>query len=71
MEVRPAFRVNGQDVGARIARGAGMQPADVNRLLKQYDQMERMMRKIGNPQGMRGMLRGLKGMTGGGLPRLR
>ena len=56
---------------ARIARGAGQTPADVNRLLKQYDQMERMMRKIGNPQGMRGMLRGLKGMTGGGMPRLR
>ncbi|EQD62837.1 signal recognition particle protein, partial [mine drainage metagenome] len=26
---------------ARVARGSGMQPADVNRLLKQYQQMEK------------------------------
>ena len=31
---------------ARIARGAGVQPADVNRLMKQYMQMEKMMSKM-------------------------
>nr|MBP8176665.1 signal recognition particle protein [Xanthomonadales bacterium] len=30
----------------RVARGAGMQPQDVNRLLKQYQQMEKMMSKL-------------------------
>lgn len=53
---------------ARIARGAGMTPADVNRLIKQYQQMEKMMGKIGRG-GMKGMLRGMRGMMGGrGMP---
>lgn len=55
---------------ARIARGSGMQPADVNRLLKQYQQMEKMMSKMGKG-GMKGMLRGMRGMMGGmggGMP---
>ena len=54
---------------ARIARGSGMQPADVNRLLKQYQQMEKMMGKLGRG-GMKGMMRGLSGMMGGrgGMP---
>lgn len=58
---------------ARIARGAGMQPQDVNRLMKQYQQMEKMMGKLGRG-GMKGMLRGLKGMKGmmgGGMPFMR
>ncbi|MGY0504615.1 signal recognition particle protein [Luteimonas sp. e5] len=55
---------------ARVARGAGMQPADVNRLLKQYQQMEKMMGKLGRG-GMKGMMRGMRGMMGGmggGMP---
>ena len=55
---------------ARVARGSGMQPADVNRLLKQYQQMEKMMGKLGRG-GMKGMMRGMRGMMGGmggGLP---
>ena len=54
---------------ARIARGSGMQPADVNRLLKQYQQMEKMMGKLGRG-GMKGMMRGMRGMMGGmgGMP---
>ena len=50
---------------ARIARGSGMQPADINRLLKQYQQMEKMMGKLGRG-GMKGMMRGMRGMMGGG-----
>ncbi|MGB0134497.1 signal recognition particle protein [Dokdonella sp.] len=61
---------------ARVARGSGQQPADVNRLLKQYQQMEKMMSKLGSG-GMKGMMRqmkgAMKGMGGmggpGGLPR--
>ena len=57
---------------ARIARGAGVQPADVNRLMKQYLQMEKMMSKMAGG-GMKGMLRSMRGMMGGmgmkgGLP---
>lgn len=48
----------------RIARGAGMQIQDVNRLLKQHQQMEKMMKKMSRG-GMKKMLRG---MPGGMLP---
>jgi len=50
-----------------IARGSGTTPADVNRLLKQYQQMESMMSKLSRG-GMKGMMRGMKGMLGGGFP---
>jgi signal recognition particle subunit SRP54 len=50
---------------ARIARGSGTTPADVNKLLKQYQQMESMMKKLGGG-GMKGMMRGMKGLMGGG-----
>ena len=53
---------------ARIARGSGQQPADVNRLLKQYQQMEKMMSKLGSG-GLKGMMRQMKGaMRGLGGP---
>jgi signal recognition particle subunit SRP54 len=48
----------------RIARGAGLQIQDVNRLLKQHQQMEKMMKKM-SKGGMKNMLRG---MPGGGMP---
>lgn len=48
----------------RVARGSGTQPADVNRLLKQYQQMEKMMSKLAGG-GMKGMLRQMQGMMGG------
>jgi len=48
----------------RIAAGSGLQIQDVNRLLKQFTQMEKMMRKMSRG-GMKKMMRG---MPGGGLP---
>ncbi|MGH8194936.1 MAG: signal recognition particle protein [Woeseiaceae bacterium] len=48
----------------RIASGSGQQIQDVNRLLKQHQQMERMMKKMSRG-GMKNMLRGL---PGGRLP---
>ena len=48
---------------ARIARGSGMTPADVNKLLKQYQQMEKMMSKLSGG-GMKGLMRGMKGLMG-------
>ena len=60
---------------ARVARGSGTQPADVNRLLKQYMQMEKMMSKLskGGTKGLMRQMRGaMKGMGGmGGLPPMR
>lgn len=48
----------------RIAAGCGLQIQDVNRLLKQFTAIERMMRKVSRG-GMKKMLRGL---PGGRLP---
>ncbi|MDX1657127.1 MAG: signal recognition particle protein, partial [Candidatus Competibacteraceae bacterium] len=55
----------------RIAAGSGTQVQDVNKLLKQFAQMQKMMKKM-KGGGMAKMMRGLKGklpMGGmGGLP---
>jgi signal recognition particle subunit SRP54 len=55
----------------RIARGAGVQVQDVNKLLKQFSQMQKMMRKM-KRGGMAKMMRGLPmgGMPPGGMPPL-
>jgi len=51
----------------RIAAGSGTQVQDVNRLLKQYLQMRKMMSKMSRG-GMGKMLRGLKGKVPQGFP---
>ena len=48
----------------RIALGSGTQIQDVNRLLKQFNQMEKMMQKMTKPGGMQKMMRGIGGMPG-------
>ena len=48
----------------RIAAGAGVQVQEVNRLLKQFGQVQSMMKKM-KSGGMMKMLRGLKGMMPG------
>ena len=48
----------------RIALGSGTQIQDVNRLLKQFEQMQKMMKKFTKPGGMKQMMRGMGGMTG-------
>ncbi|OEE66444.1 signal recognition particle protein [Enterovibrio norvegicus FF-33] len=48
----------------RIAAGSGTQVQDVNRLLKQFTQMQKMMKKI-QKGGMKNMMRNMKGMMGG------
>jgi len=53
----------------RIAAGCGMQIQDVNRLLKQFSQMQKMMKKLSGKGGMAKMLRGMGGrMPPGGMP---
>lgn len=44
----------------RIAAGSGTQIQDVNRMLKQFEQMQRMMKQV-SKGGMAKLLRGLKG----------
>ncbi len=51
----------------RIANGSGTQIQDVNRLLKQFTQMQKMMKKM-KGGGMAKMMRGLKGRLPPGMP---
>ncbi|MGL4834800.1 MAG: signal recognition particle protein, partial [Shewanella sp.] len=51
----------------RIAAGSGTQIQDVNRLLKQFTQMQKMMKKMSAKGGMQKMLRGMRGMMPGGM----
>ncbi|BAZ94842.1 signal recognition particle protein [Thiohalobacter thiocyanaticus] len=51
----------------RIANGSGTQVQDVNKLLKQFTQMQKMMKKM-SKGGMAKMLRGMKGKLPQGLP---
>ncbi|ALQ96087.1 signal recognition particle [Xylella fastidiosa 32] len=48
----------------RIAKGSGLQPSDVNKLMKQYQQMEKMMSKLSGG-GMKGLMRGMMSAMGG------
>ncbi|MCP5149538.1 MAG: signal recognition particle protein [Chromatiales bacterium] len=51
----------------RIAAGSGTDVQDVNRLLKQFAQMQKMMKRVRKKGGLRGMMQGLRG-GGGGMP---
>jgi signal recognition particle subunit SRP54 len=48
----------------RVALGSGTQIQDVNKLLKQFEQMQKMMKKFTKPGGMQKMIRGIGGMAG-------
>ncbi|MDG6881717.1 p48 [Phocoenobacter uteri] len=48
----------------RIAMGSGTKVQDVNKLLKQFDDMQKMMKKM-RKGGMSKMMRGMQGMMGG------
>ncbi len=51
----------------RIATGSGTQVQDVNRLLKQFKQMQKMMKKMSGG-GMAKMMRAMKGRMPPGMP---
>ncbi|HHL45428.1 MAG TPA: signal recognition particle protein [Gammaproteobacteria bacterium] len=51
----------------RIANGSGTQVQDVNRLLKQFKQMQKMMKKMSGG-GMAKMMRSMKGRMPPGMP---
>lgn len=50
----------------RIAKGSGTQPQDINRLLKQFSQMQKMMKKFSKKGKMKNLMR----QMGGGFPRI-
>lgn len=52
----------------RIAAGSGTQVQDVNRLLKQFMQMQKMMKRMKKKGGMRSLMQQMKGGGGGGMP---
>ena len=53
----------------RIAGGSGTQVQDVNRLLKQFAQMQKMMKRMKKGGGLGRMMQGLKGGIPPGFPR--
>ena len=52
----------------RIAAGSGTQVQDVNRLLKQYTQMRKMMKKFSKKGGMKNLMRSLQGKMPPNMP---
>ncbi|MEE8574063.1 MAG: signal recognition particle protein, partial [Thermodesulfobacteriota bacterium] len=52
----------------RIARGSGTRVQDINKLIKQYAEMRKMMKKFkkGGKGALKGMMQGGGGMPGGG-----
>lgn len=52
----------------RIAAGSGTQVQDVNRLLKQFNQMQKMMKKMSKKGGMKNLMRGMRGQMPPGFP---
>ncbi len=50
----------------RIAKGCGLKVEDVNRLLKQFEQMQKVMKQLGGKKGKRKKFRNLPGL--GGMP---
>ena len=56
----------------RITLGSGTQIQELNRLLKQHKQMQKMMKKFSKKGGMANLMRGMGGMMppGGGFPRM-
>ena len=47
---------------ARIARGSGTEPGEVTRLVKQFGDMQKMMKRMGMTAGKKGKRAGLPGL---------
>ena len=63
LSMTPKERLNPEIINGsrrkRIAKGSGTTVEDINRLLKQFDQMKKMMKQFSSPKAMRKM-RGMK-----------
>ncbi|HHB91698.1 MAG TPA: signal recognition particle protein [Thioploca sp.] len=51
----------------RIANGSGTQIQDVNRLLKQFSQMQKMFKQVSKKRGIGNIMRGMKGKIPPGM----
>jgi signal recognition particle subunit SRP54 len=51
----------------RISKGSGTEVADINRLLRQFEQMQKMMKKFSKKGMMNKMMQGLKGRLPPGM----
>jgi signal recognition particle subunit SRP54 len=49
----------------RIAKGSGTNIIEVNKLMKQFEDMKKMMKMMSNPRNMAGMMSQMKNMRGG------
>jgi signal recognition particle subunit SRP54 len=54
----------------RIAMGSGTDIQAINKLLKQFKQMQKMMKKATQKGGLMKMMRGMQGMFPGGMPKM-
>jgi signal recognition particle subunit SRP54 len=52
----------------RIANGSGTQVQDVNKLLKQFLQMQKMMKKMSKKGALKNLMRGMRGQMPPGFP---
>lgn len=54
----------------RIAKGSGTTPQAINQLLKQFEQMQKMVKKVSQKGGIKNIMRGMANMPmgGAGLP---
>ncbi|MFP6681022.1 MAG: signal recognition particle protein, partial [Gammaproteobacteria bacterium] len=52
----------------RIAAGSGTSIQDVNRLLKQFNQMQKMVKRMSKKGGLKNMMRGMGGRMPPGMP---
>jgi signal recognition particle subunit SRP54 len=48
----------------RVAKGSGTSVPAINKLLKQFEQMQKMMKKVTQGGGMKKIMRGMAGMSG-------
>lgn len=63
--IRPAMILGSRK--RRIAEGSGTSIQDVNKVLKHYDQMQKMMKKMSGKGGMQKMMRSLQGRLPPGM----
>ena len=74
LSMTPKERENPSIIGAsrkkRIAGGAGVRVEDVNKLMKAYEQMRKLVSQFSGPGAGKKMkrMRGLGGFGGGGFP---
>lgn len=64
----PAVLANSGSRKRRIATGSGTEVPEINRILKQHEQMQKMMKKLTNKGALTQMMRGLAGKMPSGIP---